>query len=281
MYTFRFNPLFKAWVVLGAPGRHEVDLSKAQLLGSERDRFVAAHNPNQPFVLDPPGKKAAAAPMLHEERPALGEYELLLHRGHGTLSRWKAKEWEGWLHLVQQRLRHAHHNPHLHHVRVSFHTGWMNTVGNEFARVGELIMTSHPVAGEVPLLEYELVEKLRTKERTYVLHDATDGLLYAPSAPLFEKEVWYVPVRQGSSITDAPSASRSHTADALALLFTALHAEWPEEHFVIELHTALVGGQEDVTWWLRVYQDARRVPATLTVLPLPEQFIRKLGSRIG
>jgi hypothetical protein len=281
MHTFRFNPLFKHWVVLGTPMGHQLELNPGHLLHSGgKSHFLAATNPEQPFVLDSPGRKPTGT-TLYEEQPPLGEYELLLYRGDAKVSHWRAIEWEQWLELIQQRLRHFQHNPNLHHVEVRFHTSWVNTVGPAMLRVGDVIATSHPVAGRAPLLEHDLIAKLRKRERSYVLHDADDGFIYVPSAPLFEKEVWYAPIEQDSSIADCSAAGRRHTAEGLSLLMGALMKEWPNEHFAVELHTALIGTDNEVSWWVRVYQEARRLPATLTVLPLPEKFLRELGSLIG
>ncbi len=281
MHTFRFNPVFRHWVLLGNPVSHEVHLESAHLLHSgTKAEFLAAVNPKQPFVMDPP-RSPGTALTLYNEQPPLGEYELLLYSGQLSFAAWKVKEWEQWLALVQHRILHVHHNPHLHHIEIALHTGWAASVGNEYQRVGDLIATSHPIAGSVPLLEHEIIEKLRRTERGYIIHDGDDGLIYAPSAPLFEKEVWYVPHHQDGAFEHLSPAIRTHTAEALALIMKGMLTEWPEEHFVLELNTELVDKREDASWWVRIYQETRQVPATLQVRPLPEKFVRDLAYILG
>lgn len=281
MHTFRFNSVFRHWVLLGSPVSHEVELTPAHLLhsGSIGD-FLAATNPSQPFVMDPPSMHNSAHALVHEHAP-VGEYELLLYKGEKNLVSWGKKEWEQWLELLQKRLLHLHHNPHLHHVHVSFHSGWLDSTGKEYKRVGDIIGTSHPVAGAAPLLEHELVGKLRQSERGYIIHDGDDGMIYAPSAPSFNKEVWYIPAGQGGGFESVHAGARQHAAEALALLMKGLHMEWPQEHFVIELTTSLVDKRGDATWWIRIFQEERRMPATLSVLPLPEKFVRDLAYLLG
>jgi hypothetical protein len=282
MHTYRYNPLFHRWVLLGTPVPHTVQLEEASLLLSPHKggQFLAAEHPEQPFLIDPPAHHGTAE-LLHQERPPVGEYELMLHTRHIPLHEWGSDEWSAWLHLLVKRLRRIHGNPHLHHVQIAFHTGWCLTTGSKFQRVGDIIATSHEVAGAAPLLSHELLEKLRARERNYILHDGRDGTLYVPSAPQFEKEVWYVPHDQNGSVAEADTKTLGHTAEALALLMKAMIGEWRAEHFVLEVHTSLANVPEDSSWWIRVYQEARRTPATLTVVPMPEKFARDLGYVIG
>ncbi|HSI20144.1 MAG TPA: hypothetical protein VLA04_00315 [Verrucomicrobiae bacterium] len=281
MHTYRFNPVFRQWVLLGSSVAHALQVTEGNLLHSgKRGDFLAANHPRPPFLMDPPPRHGTSS-TLYSEQPPVGEYELLLYRGKKHLKSWKAKEWHAWLQLLQQRLLHIHHNPHLHHAQVMMHTGWLHTVNDEYQRVGEIIATSHPVAGDVPLIDHELITKLRRAERGYLLHDATDGTIYAPSAPLFNKEVWYIPPSQGSSVEKASAVACLHTSEALALLMSALLNEWGKENFVVELHTALTDKKEDATWWVRIYQEERKMAATLDVVALPEKFIRDLSYLLG
>jgi hypothetical protein len=281
MHTFRFNPVFRQWVLLGTPVSHEVTLTSAHLLHSgAKDDFLAATNPKQPFVMDPPTLHGNAHALV-QEQPPVGEYEFLLSKGSKTLREWGVKEWEQWLALLQKRLLHLHHNPHLTHVQVALHTAWVGSVGESYKRVGDVIATSHPVAGAVPLLEKELVNKLRHTERGYIIHDGDDGIMYAPSAPQCTKEVWYIPANQSGGFDASSTSARLHTAEALTLLMRGMLTEWRHEHFILELHTSLVDKRSDATWWIRIYQEQRRMPATLTVLPLPEQFVRDLSYLVG
>lgn len=280
MYTFRFNPLFHHWVVLGRPVGHGVFIEPAHLLHNGKPGvFVAATNPRQPFLLDPPNQVGTSA-TLHREQPPIGEYELLLYSGEIALAKWTAKEWDQWLGLLQQRLLHFHQNPELHHVMVSLHTGWLAGAGENYQRVGELVATSHPVAGGQTLMDEELLTKLREREKGYVLHDSHDGVIYVPSAPLYEKEVWYIPESEGMA-ESLSSRERQHAAEALALLSRALLMTWPDSHFVLEIHTVLGKGPEGKRWWARFYQEERGIPASLNVVPLPEPFVRELNYLLG
>lgn len=281
MHTYRFNPVFRQWALLGTPVSHELTLEPAHLLHSgSRGDFLAAVNPKQPFVMDPPSQHGTAHALYHEH-PPVGEYELLLYGGRKTLADWGQEEWEQWLELLQKRTLHLHHNPHLHHVEFAFHTAWQATVGTEYQRVGDLVATSHAVAGSAPHLEHELVAKVRHAERGYILHDGDDGMIYAPSAPLHEKEVWYIPAHQESAFDRVDTVTRAHAAQALALLFKALLSEWPQNQFVLELHTSFADRRDDATWWIHIYQEVRQTPATLNVLPLPEKFVRDLAYLLG
>lgn len=281
MYTFRFNPVFRQWVLLGHPLKHDLSLEPAHLLhsGSKGD-FLASVNPQQPFIMDPPSRHGTVQ-ALHREEPPVGEYELLLYSGKKALANWGAPEWEQWLELLQKRILHLHHNPHLHHTQAVFSLAWQDTVGAGYKRVGDLIATSHPVAGDVPLLDSELVEKLRRSERGYILHDGDDGMIYSPSAPLFEKEIWYVPFQQEGAIERANTMTRVHTSEALALIMKGLLSEWPQEKFIIELHTTFVTKHDDATWWIRIYQQGPHVSVGLSSLPLPEKFVRDLSYLLG
>jgi hypothetical protein len=281
MHTYRYNPLFRHWVLLGNPVPRDVDLQAAHLLHSGGDAlFMAAVNPVQPFIMDAPAHHRTGH-TLHREEAPVGEYEFLLYTGDKELGEWGIDEWEGWLRLLGRRILHVHENPALHHLHIAFHTAYEETTGSKYRRVGDVIATSHPIAGAAPLLDHDLIEKLKKHERGYILHDGPDGFMYAPSAPLFEKEVWYVPTVRGGGMEASSPVVRMHTAEALALLMRGLTHEWPSEHFVIEVYSPIGRVDPDATWWIRVYQEARRVPATLTVLPLPEQFVRDLAYLLG
>jgi hypothetical protein len=259
---------------------HEVKISPAHLLHSGvKGDFIAAVNPSHPFVMDPPSQHGRAVSLVQEHAP-VGEYELLLYKKDKPLVQWGKHEWAQWLGLLQTRLTHMHQNPHLHHVQVSMHTGWVGTVGDEYHRVGDVIATSHPIAGGVPLLEWEIINKLRKSERGYVIHDGEDGMMYAPSAPLFAKEVWYMPAEH-VRLEQLTTNGREHAAEALALLMGGLCREWSQDNFVLEVHTVLGPQAADATWWIRIYQEERRATGAFTVLPLPEKFVRDLSYLIG
>lgn len=280
MHTFRFNPLFKHWVVLGNHVPHTIRIERGHLLHSgEKGQFVAATNPRQPFIIDKPSVQGSVS-MLHREEPAVGEYELMLYQGDRELRDWRVEEWDSWLSLLRARVLSLHANPLLHHLTITFHSSHLKTVEG-YARVGDVIATSHPVAGAAPLIEHELIQKLREKERGYILHDGPDGFMYAPSAPLMEKEVWYVAPHQHGAFDRVDREERMHTAEALALLTRAYLHEWPTMHLAIEVHTSFGSSPSDSSWWIRVYEEEALTPATVVVRPLPEKFIRDLSYLLG
>src|SRR5262249_16661097 len=145
MYTFRFNPVFEQWVMVGGPVVAPRSLKPADLLDvGRRDGFQAASYPRQPFILEPPRTPhELETSLLYQEQPPVGEYELLLYKQVPDFFSWDTAHWEAWLSLVQQRLCQALLNPHLHYVQLVLHTSALESIEG-YQRVGDLIVTSHP-----------------------------------------------------------------------------------------------------------------------------------------
>jgi hypothetical protein len=281
MHTFRFNPVFEHWVVLGSSIPREVSIRPGDLLhNGGKARFEVANFPGNQFLLDAPSRRSEA-PTLHREQPALGEYELVLQRDTNPVGLWSAEDWTAWITLVRARLANGHHNPKLHHAVVEFRSRFLNTIADAtYQRVGDIIMTSHAVAGATPRLSTDLVDKLREHESGYVLHDGPDGMMYAPSAPLHAHEVWYVPQDQGDALSDASSKVCKHTGEALALVVRALCSEWPKQELAVVVHTAVVQGSTQHSWWIQIFADAGQ-QASVQAVPLPEPFLRTLSYLLG
>lgn len=278
MYTFRFNPVFHQWVLLGGPVTMEERIEGAHFtdIGKSRD-FGAIIHPRQPFLLEPP-----AAKPFHQEKglafaskPPVGEYEILLYKGYKEFFAWDETTWETWFKLVQIRIRQFQHNPHLHHVHLVLHTSALESV-EPYQRVGDLIATSHPVVGMMGELSVELAEKLHEKESVFHLLDDKYGRLYVPSAPLQEREIWYLPAQYQPGVDHVQETGRKHFARVMETLLKHLHAEYPYDHYVLVLHTALAGSEKDTTWWLQMYRDEGGVPSPLPTHGLPELFMREL-----
>src|SRR5690606_15565431 len=145
-------------------------------------------------------------------------------------------QWEAWLMLIQQRLLQAHHNPHLHHAAVFFHTKALGTVEG-YQRVGELIATSHPLAGLSVPLPVELARKIRHKEDVFIVRDHPQGCLYVPSAPTHEKEIWYIPGAPHPGFETVDKPTRHALAKDLRDIFQMYTAEFPAARLQLTLHT--------------------------------------------
>ena len=282
MYTFRFNPLCEQWVILGGPVFAAQQITEAHLLDTDKKNdFVAAAFPKSPFIMDPPtAKHLVPDPLVHASQPPVGEYELLLYRGDKQFYARGVKEWEKWLLLLQQRLSGFQHNPHLHFINVSLHTQALESV-EQYQRVGDVIATSHPVSGVPRVLDVELAEKIHKKESLFALIDDIRGRLYVPSAPLYDKEVWFIPAKYRSSIAHIDASERTHLAAILAALFSSLKKEHPHEEYVLTIHTNLIKPAKEVTWWLQLYRAEPGVASPLPVRRLPEAFVQQLRYLLG
>src|SRR5690606_29626340 len=68
MYSFRFNPVFEQWVLLGGQFASSLAVSAAHKIdvGRQGD-FAAVTYPRQPFLLDPPStsKHRRADPLVY------------------------------------------------------------------------------------------------------------------------------------------------------------------------------------------------------------------------
>jgi len=277
MYTFRFNPLFNKWVLLGTALPTSVTLKPGNIILGGRDpEFFAATNPRNPFIIEPE-KNARVTGRMYADQPAVGEYEFLLFQGKAKPAQWSAKEWDRYLSLLQQRLSQAHHNPHIHHAYVSFLGAALASVPG-YQRVGDLVLTSHPVASE-RLLSAELAAKILAKDSSYVIRSDAHGALYVPSAPMDTHEAWYVPQGSFSGIERIASKDRMAFAKSLAALMPVLEDEFPKVSFTMEIHTSLVEEQGH-TWWVRIFS-ATHEGTPLSVRPMPEKFRSILELRLG
>jgi hypothetical protein len=282
MYTFRFNPVFKQWVMVGGVVLSPRTVTSAHLLdiGKTRD-FVAATYPRQPFILEPgkPLAKTEHGEMLYEQQPPIGEYELLLYTGEREFFFWEKEQWEGWLTLLFKRIRQLHHNPLLHYVYPTLHTSALDSVEG-FSRVGDLIASSHPLLGFLPSLENELADRIRTREKIFTVIDDERGQLYVPSAPLHEHEIWYIPAEHTSAIDNSSSATRAHCAEIMALLMGKLHDEFPHYSYILNVGTSMAGVGEKSTWWIQIHADIAET-SILPIRTVPEGFLQRVRLILG
>jgi hypothetical protein len=277
MYTFVFNQ----WVLLGGPVPVDLSLSKAHFLDvGKRNGFMAATYPRQPFMIEPPVQKMNDEHLLHKSQPAVGEYELFLYEGEATPFQWSAKEWEGWIMLASQRLLQLHHNPFVHHVSLSMHTGAFASVAG-YQRIGDLIGTSHQISGAPAIITTELAEKIREKEAMFVVEETKFGGVYVPPAPLHSRELWYLPTGTHSGFEQIEPAERTALAKVLSVLFPALNAEFPDMHFMLSIHSNIAGMAEDATWWLQLHQVDSPNSLALQTRALPESFAQHLHFMLG
>lgn len=277
MYTFRFNPVFKQWVLLG-----EVIPTNVAVLpvhGLDKGKkihpdFSAAHFPRSPFLLDPPkGHKKHEDDLLFAAEAPVGEYEVMIYNGEQDFYKWPTKTWEQWLLLLNERIRAMHHNPHLHFINLKLHTRSLHTTGELQQRVGDLIATSHPIAGMSTPLASELVHKLLDKEKLFAVYHDAAGTLYTPSAPLNDKELWYFPKEAGGSIEMLGAHERKNLAHSLSLAFAVLKEEFPTSNFLMTIHTAMAGAATDeTTWWIQIHAEETGFNNPLSMRPLPERF---------
>lgn len=278
MYTFRFNPVFKQWVLLGEQFPHQLVVSPSQRLDhgkvSHPDFFAVPH-PRSPFLLDPPAKhKRHDNDLLHGAEAPVGEYEILCYSGDKGFSQWNAQTWEDWLALFLERFRQLHANPHLHHVSLKLHTNALTTLGNELQRVGDLVATSHQISGMPHHLTEELLHKLQRSEHLFQVHAGEHGFLYVPSAPLNSHEVWYLPATHATSIDALTKAERHEFAYTMSLLMGVLSTEFDRENFVITVHTGMTSTpNHQGCWWVQIHQDTAGSTAIAQPKPLPERFV--------
>lgn len=276
MHTFRYNPVFEQWVVLGSPIiSHPINLKQFIDVG-ETKHFVAANYPRHPFLLDPNDVEKTKQELVYSSRPAVGEYELLLYKGDEDLTQWSVSLWEEWLGLLQTRLMQAHHNPHLSAAKFVLYTRSQTTVNDGMMRVGDLVITSHPIAGSTPVLSEELAHKILKKERIFTLLEGEFGSIQIPSAPLYEKELWLIPKHFKSGVERIDKKEKQDLAEVLMQTFKLLSLEFEESYFVLQIHTSFTEPDEPSTWWLQIYQEPSDMQSALTTRAFPENLVAKL-----
>jgi hypothetical protein len=140
--------------------------------------------------------------------------------------------------------------------------------------VGDLVATSHPIAGTAQHLTEELLHKIQHSESLFQVHAGEHGFLYVPSAPLYSHEVWYLPATHATSIDQLRRAEREELAYTLSLLMGVLQGEFPQEKYVLTIHTGMAGGASHRgCWWVQVHRDTAGDTAVVPVRPLPEKFV--------
>lgn len=276
MYTFRFNPVFKQWVLLGEPIPHSLSLKTAHWIQPQvpdAPNFQAATFPGQPFIIESAARRGSDnQELLYPEQEPVGEYELLVYRGDTAFFDWDAREWEQWHLLLSDRIRRLHLNPHLHFVTASLSTQALASIGAH-QRVGDLIAVSHPLAGLSTPIERDLLRKLLEHEKLFVLHQSAHGAIYVPTAPLHRHEVWYLPSPEGSrGVENLEPKARKELAESLSHIFAALHEEFPAKHWQLTVHTAMAGIEAEDSWWIQIYEDVTG-SQPLPLQPLPERLM--------
>lgn len=279
MYIFRYNPVFQQWVLLGEPVPHNVLLTPAHRLDADpgkRSDFWAASFPGQPFLMEETAHKAKKDDeLLYAPQPPIGEYELLVYTGKREFSDWTKREWTEWLMLLSNRLQQMHLNPYVHYGTVRLHTTSLHTL-KEGLRVGDCIAASHPLAGMSQTIDPDLIERLLDKEKLFVLHRDSISALYVPSAPTRRRELWLLPQTEGL-LDKGEDTHRQKLGATLAHLFSSLHQEYPQEHWVLALHMSFASGDSGFQWWVQIYQDDQNQPLSpLVVQPFPERFVLTL-----
>ena len=279
MYTFRFNASCNQWILLGEPLPSLLTIQKANLITQtavgHTSEFVAATYPRQPFVLDAvskPGSKSHED-LVYAEQPPYGEYELLLHTGSESFFNWTGDTWEDWLSLLAERLRQIRHNHHVHYVSLVLHTAGLHTAGPQYQRVGDVIAASHPLTGMGDVLPSEVIEKIREKEQLFVVHSASAGDVYVPSAPRFSKELWLLPTAPDVSIGSLNNLQRKGVAKLLSTIFRVLHTEFPGQHFVMRVNTDFEREKHGHSWWIQIHEQENASSGTLSVVQSPERFV--------
>lgn len=276
MYILRFNPVFNQWVLLGAPIPAPVTIAPGNLLDIGKTKhLVAATYPRPIFMVD---ERTTPAPggegRLYTDQAPIGEYELFLGFEHGNLFSWSPGLWEEWISLLQLRLLQVHHNPQLHQVLFALHTNALGTVQG-YQRVGDLLATSHAIAGELPVVTPELAEKIGEKDWLYKIKTGKFGFLYVPSAPLAEHEIWYLPTTGKAGFEEVSKDERTSLAEMLSHLMAGLHAEYPHDHYVLRLYTSIASPNNESIWWLRVHRDIPQ-GAIVPLRSFPEPLVRHL-----
>jgi galactose-1-phosphate uridylyltransferase len=280
MNTYRFNPVFNQWVLLGSPVASTIEVTERHLLDVGRGSgFVAATLPRQPFIVDPP-KARKDDDFLYQPQPPVGEAEVFLYEDEAAFFEWSPAEWGAWIRFVGMRLRQVYHNPHLHFVSLTLSTGALASAGPAYQRVGDLAATSHPIAGAPAVLNEVLLGKLLKVEDAFIVQANDAAVVYVPSAPLNDKEAWVLPTHPVASFEKITATDALGLSETLASLFGALKDAYPEERWLMTVHTTLDGMSEDATWWIQVHAREHEMSAPLMVRPLPEAFARYLENEI-
>ena len=277
MHTYRYNPVYKAWYLIGAPIVEPEKISEGMLYAPNKGDFVAASYPREVFVMEPPKKKEYQVDhhdLLHLSQPPVGEYDLLLYRKEADFWHFTSKHWEKLLELLQLRIMAAQQNVHIQYLDFTINTALLYSFQG-YLRVGDLVSSSHQIFEDSEVITGELLNKLK-KETLFSIRDDVTGWVYVPSAPKYCKEVWYIANKAGGF----EGAEKKELAAFLAKLLTFLHEEWIDESWIVKLHTSFTGSRADSHWWVQIYQnDANKDTQIHGILPQrlnPEGYVKIL-----
>lgn len=281
MYSLRYNPVFKQWVLVGPPVLPFEEITESQLLTVGKGyHFIAASYPRHILQPDFDDVKREHRPdMLHLEHPPVGEYDLLLYAGEKGFWEWGSEQWGHWLVLLQNRVAQMHKNLNIRHLHIELRTSQLNSI-QEYQRVGDVIGTTHPIQERQPELDNDLLDRLR-QEELFAIFLGETGWLYAPSAPLEEKELWYLPYIAHSGIEKAGEAVRGELAKVMAQLMRKLHGEWPDEDYRIIIYSNLAHQTDQLCWWVRIHKEQPHIHPSLPVTLAPEGFVYILHRIFG
>lgn len=256
MNSYRYNPVYKKWYLIGAPIIEPEKISKGMILDpSNRGDFLAASYPRELFVLDAPSKKdfqLQHTDVLHLSNPPLGEYDLLLYKGGADFWNFTSGQWEKLLEQLQLRILAVHKNLAVQYLDFTLSTKLLYSFQG-YLRVGDLVGASHQIFEDYADISFELAEKLKA-ETLFEISQGKHGRLYAPCAPKYNKEVWYISNKIGG-FESASTGEVVEVASYLAKLISFLRQEWIEENWTIKLHTSINASREEMVWWFQIYQD--------------------------
>lgn len=269
MHTLRYNPSTLRWGLYGPPLPERLEVLNAHLVDKDPSVFTAAVHPANPFVLaSDEGEVAHHNELMRAERPAVGEYELLLYKGKVPFAQWGVAEWEGWLGLVQQRLLALQHNPHLGWLQVALDTGLLDTVAG-YQRVGELIGCSVSL-GENAHLTEETLHRLYDHEQLFRVMENQVATVQVPSAPTFAREIWYLPRQAVLGFEEVHGAARSDLAEQLHALY---QREYQGHRMQLRIYTYPAEYDLTYSWWVQLFTGDEPV---LPIHPRPEGLVHRL-----
>lgn len=264
------------WVLVGEPIAQSLQIRDGHFLTKSHElapSFRVAALPRQPFILEPGPKLKPEDDFLYSAQQPVGEYELMLYSGEIDFFHWHSHDWDQWLILLADRIQQLHLNPYLHFVTVNLSTKLLKTVGGDYQRVGDVIASSHPLAGMSVSLDKELAAKILATEELFVVRSDENGSFYVPTAPLHKHEIWYLPHARVSGVESIEIVQRKPLAKSLSELFSVLNEEFPSTHWQLTVHTAMAGSERDDTWWIQIYEDGDQTPPGLVVHDSPERFV--------
>lgn len=285
MYSLRFNPIYKKWILCGPPVLPFEQIGKGHLLdlGKAGD-FKVASMPRDILQMEQPTDRKFQkehADTLHLAHPPLGDYELVLYEGDRDFWDWDKKMWGKWLSLIQHRVLLLHANLNISQLYFELRTDWLFSL-KSYTRAGELIGISHPVLESPSMSEFEQ-EKLQ-KEELFTIYKGEYGWLYVPSAPMANKELWYLPYEAKGGIEHLERAGLEELAHVLSKLMSKLHDEWPNENWSLKLHLEVGATKKDYGWWLSINSLSPKLGEGCVALPVvsnPEGFVYVLHHLLG